>query len=131
MNKVLLVGRIGRTPKITTPNDNVVANFSIATDEYYGGEKHTEWHNIVAWGKQAEFVGAYLSKGSLVEIEGRNQTRSWEDKDGNKRHTTEVVANIVKGLSKGDKDPQEKSPVTLHSANPYNNDDLGDSDIPF
>lgn len=124
MNCVNLVGRIGRTPDVkATKSGTMVANFSVATDEYYGGENHTEWHRVVAFGKTAEFIGAYLSKGSLVSIEGRNQTRGWEDKDGNKRYTTEVIANSVKGLSKGDKDPQEKSPAK--------GDDFEDDDIPF
>lgn len=103
MNKVILVGRIGRTPDVkTTKSGTAVANFSVATDEFYGGESHTEWHKVVAWGKSAEFVGAYLSKGTLVEIDGRNQTREWEDKDGNKRHTTEVHVNFLKSLMKGE-----------------------------
>lgn len=110
MNKVLLVGRIGRTPEVRfTKSEVAVASFSLATDEYYGGETHTEWHKIVAWGKDAEFAGAYLSKGALVEIDGRNQTRKWEDKDGNKRETTEVHANSIKSLMKGEEKKAESS----------------------
>ncbi len=99
LNKVQLIGRLGKDPELRyTSNGMAVATFSIATNESFrSGEsdewqERTEWHNIVAWGRQAEVAGEYLSKGGQVYIEGRLQTRSWEGKDGAKRYTTEVVA---------------------------------------
>ena len=124
MNKTILIGRIGRTPDVKVTKSGIpVANFSVATDEFYGGESHTEWHKVVAWGKSAEFVGAYLSKGALVEIDGRNQTREWEDKDSNKRHTTEVHVNFIKSLMKGEDKPKNDPSSS--------GDDKDDDDIPF
>ena len=124
MNKVILVGRIGRTPDIRVKEGQAtIANFSIATDEYYGGETHTEWHRCVAFGKKAEFMGAYISKGALVEIDGRNQTREWTDKDGNKRQTTEVVVNHLKSLIKGEE--------ASGQAGQAGSDDSEDDKIPF
>jgi single-strand DNA-binding protein len=112
MNLVILVGRIGRTPDIKAKEGKTtIANFSVATDEYYNSETHTEWHKCVAFGKTAEFMGAYVSKGALVEIRGRNQTRDWVDKDDNKRQTTEVIIDSLKSLMKGeDKPKSEPSP---------------------
>ncbi|MBW2281222.1 MAG: single-stranded DNA-binding protein [Deltaproteobacteria bacterium] len=100
-NRVILVGNLGRDPELRyTPGGAPVANFSVATDESYtnkDGQRvdRTEWHRIVAWRKLAEFAGEYLSKGRTVYIEGKLQTRDWEDKDGNKRYTTEVVADRI------------------------------------
>jgi single-strand DNA-binding protein len=97
VNKVILVGRLGQDPKLTyLPSGSPAAEFSLATDETYKnreGQKveQTEWHRIKVYGKPAEFCGNYLSKGRLVFIEGSLRTRSWEDKDGQKRYTTEVV----------------------------------------
>lgn len=98
MNRVTLFGRLGRDPetRFTGGGHWAVANFSIATDETYkdrNGEKQkkTEWHKIVAWGKTAEIVQQYLKKGNAVLIEGKLQTREWQDKEGVKRYTTEIV----------------------------------------
>lgn len=109
VNKVILVGRLGRDPETRyTGGGQAVANFTIATDYSYkdkNGErqKRTEWHRIVAWRKLAEIVQQYLKKGSLVYIEGRIETREWQDKEGQKRYTTEIIANEMKMLgSKGD-----------------------------
>ena len=106
VNKVILVGRLGRDPETRfTSGGQAVANFSLATDETYkdrNGErqKRTEWHKVVLWGKLAEITQQYLKKGMLVYIEGRIQTRQWEDKrDGQKRTTTEVVATTMKMLT--------------------------------
>lgn len=97
MNLVTLVGRLGKDPELkTTTSDKAVANFSVATSEYGGG---TEWHNIVVWGKPAENCASYLKKGSMVGISGRITTRSYEDKEGNKKYITEIVANNVEFLS--------------------------------
>jgi len=106
VNKAILVGRLGRDPETRfTSGGQPVANFTMATDESYkdrAGErqKRTEWHRIVVWGKLAEITQQYLKKGMLVYIEGRIQTRQWEDKrDGQKRSTTEIVANTMKMLT--------------------------------
>lgn len=106
LNKVFLIGRLGGNPDVrSTSTGQDVASFSIATDESYtnkNGEKNekTEWHKIVAWGQQAEFAANYLHKGSLVYIEGKIETRKWQDKSGTDRYTTEVKADRVLGLDK-------------------------------
>lgn len=101
VNKAILVGNLGRDPELrTTPNGQSVVNFTLATSENWtdkSGERveRTEWHRIVAWGRTAEMCAQYLSKGRTVYVEGRIQTREWEDKDGNKRYTTEINAQTV------------------------------------
>jgi single-strand DNA-binding protein len=107
INKVILIGNLGRDPEIRyTPNGGQpVANFTLATSESFTKkdgtrEDRTEWHRIVVWGKTAELCSQYLAKGRQVYIEGRLQTREWEDKDGQKRRTTEVVANTVQFLGR-------------------------------
>ncbi len=98
-NKVQLIGNLGNNPEIITlDSGKKLAKFSIATNESYKnaqGEKvtNTEWHNIVAWNKTAEIVEKYLEKGSEIAIEGKLTSRSYDDKDGNKRYITEVVCN--------------------------------------
>jgi len=106
VNKVILVGRLGRDPETRyTSGGQAVANFTLATDESFkdrSGErqKRTEWHRIVLWGKLAEIAQQYLKKGMLVYVEGRLQTRQWEDKrDGQKRQTTEIVGNVMRMLT--------------------------------
>jgi len=108
INKAILIGNLGSDPEVRyTQSGTAVANFNIATSEKWKGQdgewqEQTEWHRIVVWAKLAEICGEYLSKGSKVYIEGRIQTRSWDDKDGNKRYTTEIVAREMKMLdSKG------------------------------
>jgi single-strand DNA-binding protein len=104
VNRVMLVGRLGRDPETRyTSGGQAVANFSVATDESYkdrNGErqKRTEWHKIVVWGKQAEIAQQYLKKGALVFIEGRIQSREWQDKEGQKRTSFEIVANNFRML---------------------------------
>ena len=104
VNKVILVGRLGRDPETRyTGGGQAVANFSVATDESYkdrNGErqKRTEWHKIVVWGKQAEIAHQYLKKGSLIFVEGRIQSREWQDKEGQKRTSFEIVANNFRML---------------------------------
>jgi single-strand DNA-binding protein len=100
LNKAILIGNLGRDPEVRyTPDGTAVATFSIATSEAWNdkstGEKkeRTEWHRIVMFGKLAEISGEYLAKGKQVYVEGRIQTREWEDKEGNKRTTTEIVAS--------------------------------------
>jgi single-strand DNA-binding protein len=105
VNKAILVGRLGRDPETRyTSGGQAVANFTLATDETFkdrAGErqKRTEWHRVVLWGKLAEIAQQYLKKGQLVYVEGRIQTRQWEDKrDGQKRSTTEIVGNVMRML---------------------------------
>lgn len=107
INKVILVGRLGKDPEIrSTPGGTSVAKFTVATDERFtdkAGEKQerTEWHNIVAWGKLGEICGQYLKKGKLVYIEGSIRTDSWDDKEsGQKKYRTEIVANTMKMLDR-------------------------------
>ena len=102
MNKVFLLGRIGSDVDLKyTSNGNAVANLSIATSEKFtnktSGEiqEKTEWHKVIIWGKQAENANQFLSKGSQVFVEGKIETRKWEDKDGNNRYTTEIKADRV------------------------------------
>ncbi|MCA9511311.1 MAG: single-stranded DNA-binding protein [Myxococcota bacterium] len=102
VNKVILIGNLGRDPELRyTQSGQAVANFSIATSENWNdkssGERveRTEWHRIVAWGRTAELAAQYLSKGRTVYVEGRLQTREYEDRDGVKRRVTEVVASNI------------------------------------
>jgi single-strand DNA-binding protein len=104
LNKVMLIGRLGKDPEVRYINDNVaVANFSLATSEYYKdaqGQRieKTEWHNIVVWRGLADVAGKYLKKGSQVFIEGKLQTRSYDGQNGDKKYITEVVANDFRML---------------------------------
>ena len=154
VNKAILVGRLGRDPETRfTSGGQAVANFTLATDETYknrAGErqKHTEWHRIVLWGKLAEITQQYLKKGMLVYIEGRIQTRQWEDKrDGQKKTTTEINANVMRMLTSraegaaagagaaggagysraADSEADASLPPEEHSAGP----EISDEDIPF
>ncbi|HVO65863.1 MAG TPA: single-stranded DNA-binding protein [Syntrophales bacterium] len=137
VNKALLIGRLGADPEVRyTPDGTMVTNFRLATDLQWkdkSGEKlqRTEWHRIVAYGKLAEICSNYLSKGKLIFIEGRIQTRSWEDKDGVKRSTTEIVAANMQMLdSKG----QMRSPDTTgddQAAVSPGIDQAPEDDVPF
>lgn len=104
VNKVILLGNLGADPELRYTNSGTaVANFRMATNERWSdkngtAQERTEWHNIVAWGKLAEICGKYLKKGRSVYVEGRLQTRSWDDQAGNKRYTTEVVAQVMQML---------------------------------
>jgi len=101
LNKVMLIGNLGKDPEVRyTTSGQGVASFSVATSEKFKNksgdmEERTEWHNVVLWGKLAEISKEYLSKGKTVYIEGRLQTRKWQDKDGRDRYTTEVVGTTV------------------------------------
>lgn len=134
VNKVILVGNLGRDPEVRyTKSGQAVASFSIATSEKWTGkdgnrEERTEWHRITAWGKLGEICGEYLSKGKQVYIEGKLQTREWEDKDGNKRQTTEVVANNMVMLSQAGGAQGGSGGYSEPSGGP---DDFEDDDIPF
>lgn len=138
VNKVILVGNLGRDPELRyIPSGMAVANLNIATNETWtdkSGEKKekTEWHRVVVWGKQAEVLNSYLTKGRQVYVEGSLQTRSWDDKSGTKRFSTEVRANRVLMLGKpeaGTKDaappPSEAEPA------PGPDPEYPEEDIPF
>ena len=105
-NSVRLIGHLGDDPKVRKlDSGKTVANFSIATNEIYRdqkGEKQSEttWHRLVAWGKQAEVIESYVKKGSEIAVEGKLTNRSWEDKNGEKQYTTEIVVNSVLLLGK-------------------------------
>ncbi|MBX2993487.1 MAG: single-stranded DNA-binding protein [Bdellovibrionaceae bacterium] len=104
VNKVILVGRLGADPEVkSVGNSQSVARLSVATSEVWTGkdgqrQERTEWHRVTVWGRQAENCAKHLSKGRQVYVEGRLQTRSWEDQQGQKRYTTEIVATTVQFL---------------------------------
>lgn len=135
VNKVILLGRLGADPEIRyTSNGTAVANFRMATSERWNNpngekEERTEWHRIVAFGKLGEICGEYLAKGKQVYIEGRLQTRTWEDRDKNQRTTTEIIATVMQMLgsaggskASGKEDKEEPS---------YAEEPAKDEDIPF
>lgn len=104
LNKVLIIGRLGRDPELKyTQSGQAVCNISVATDESYKGQDNTkvdktEWHRVQLWRKQAEFASLYLAKGRLVLVEGKLQTRKWQDKDGIDRYVTEIIARNIQAL---------------------------------
>src|SRR5512135_2881293 len=108
VNKVILLGNLGRDPELKyTPSGAAVANFTIATNETWkdkDGQKqeHTEWHRIVVWGKLAEICGEYLHKGRQVYVEGSIRTRTYKDREGNEKSVTEVRADNLVMIGKGD-----------------------------
>jgi len=140
VNKVILVGNLGADPDMRyTPSGAGVCEFRLATNETWtdkSGQKQerTEWHRVVVWGKRGEVCSKYLSKGRQVYVEGRLRTRSWEDKDGNKRYTTEIIANDVQFLGgregEGGRRGRDDMPPP---AEPEFNGGYGgpDDDIPF
>ena len=142
VNKVILIGNLGSDPEVKyTPGGAPVANFSLATNETWtdkSGERQerTEWHRLVLWRKLAEIAGQYLRKGSKIYVEGRLQTRSWDDQSGQKRYTTEVVVNDMQMLdSRGDAaaagDELSADPGPAASdVQPFPTQDEGD-DLPF
>jgi single-strand DNA-binding protein len=107
VNKVILVGNLGRDSELRyTPGGAAVATLNLATTEVWNDKQQqrqekTEWHRIVLWGKQAESLQEYLTKGKQIYVEGRLQTRQWDDKDGNKRYTTEIKADRITLLGGG------------------------------
>jgi single-strand DNA-binding protein len=145
VNKAILVGRLGRDPETRfTSGGQAVCNFSMATDETYkdrNGErqKRTEWHKIVLWGKLGELAQQYLKKGSLVFIEGRIQTRQWDDREGQKRTTTEIVGTGMRflggrgdgGAAPSDPDAHSTSGAGMGVEEPAPSVEITDEDIPF
>ncbi len=137
LNKVILIGNLGRDPEVRyTQNGTAVANFTLATNEVWtdkGGERQerTEWHRIVVWGKQAEIVREYLSKGRQVYVEGSLQTRQWDDREGNKRTTTEIKAARVLMLGRPGS-PESRTPEGGGgSGDVVSEEPAGEDDIPF
>ena len=153
LNKVMLIGRLGRDPEVRhTGSGTAVANFSIATSERRKSqsgewEEHTEWHDIVAFGKLADICQKYLNKGKQIYIEGRLQTRKWQDKEGQQRRKTEVVADEMlmlgskgdgAGSSSRDDSGEPTGPIGKGGKKPAGGEDEpmggsvpGDDDIPF
>jgi single-strand DNA-binding protein len=137
VNKVILVGNLGADPEVKyLSNGTTVANFRIATSENRvnkaSGEKTTitEWHRVVAFGRLAEICGEYLNKGKQVYVEGRIRTRSWDDKEGNKRYTTEIVATQMQMLGAAGAPPSgEKDRAFDQEMGP--DPGAGDDDVPF
>ncbi len=137
VNKALLIGRLGADPEVRyTPDGTMVANFRLATDLQWkdkNGEKiqRTEWHRIVAYGKLAEICSNYLSKGKLIFIEGRIQTRSWEDKDGVKRSTTEIVASNMQMLDSKGQTRSQDTDADDHAPTYSGLEQTPEDDVPF
>ena len=144
LNKVFLVGRLGKDPEIRFSGDgNAIANFSIATNETWKNkegtqQEKTDWHNIVVFGASAErYIQPYVKKGTLVSVEGKLQTRDWEDKDGNKRYTTEVIADLyggvqILGSGGGENSFDTSSGMNQEPAKKENLDQtVEDDDLPF
>jgi single-strand DNA-binding protein len=139
VNKVIIVGRLGQDPELkNVGNGQSVARLNVATSEQWTGkdgqkQERTEWHRIVVWGRQAENCAKYLSKGRQVYVEGRLQTRQWEDPQGAKRYTTEIVASTVQFIGAGASESRSTT-----SDNEYGSNDFGpepqfdaSDDIPF
>jgi single-strand DNA-binding protein len=133
VNKAILIGRLGKDPEVRyTPDGLMVTRFTLATDEQRkdkNGErvKTTEWHRIVAFGKLAEICGNYLAKGKMIFVEGRIRTQAWEDKEGAKRSTTEIIASDMRMLeSKGQGKGPEPSADEAYPAGA-----IPEEDVPF
>jgi single-strand DNA-binding protein len=141
INKVILIGNLGANPELRyTAGQQAVANLRLATTERWtdkNGQKQeaTEWHRVVVWGKQAEIVGQYLTKGRQVYIEGSIRTRQWQDQQGQKRFTTEIVARNVQMLgSREGGRPGDEAGATVPPHEDSATEDFGgapDDDIPF
>jgi single-strand DNA-binding protein len=138
VNKVILVGNLGKDPELRyTPSGTAVATFSLATTERYkdrdgNRQEKTEWHNIVAWRQLAEICGKFLHKGKQVYIEGKIQNRSYDDRDGNKRYISEIVANQMQMLgsrsdSQGGGDYSEDQQTSSKDYNPGGQSNQGPS----
>ena len=138
VNKAILIGNLGKDPEVRfTANGKAVARFSIATSEVWNDaegnrQERTEWHNIIVWGKQGESCGQYLAKGRQVYIEGSIRNRSYDDKSGNKRYITEIVAQRVRflGGGGGTRVAQETEPEPA-AETPAGQPPPLDDDIPF
>lgn len=135
VNKVILIGNLGADPEVRyTQNGAAVANLRLATTETWtkdgNKEELTEWHRVVAFGRLGEICGQYLSKGSKIYIEGRIQTRKWDDKEGVTRYTTEIVAREMKMLSARGAGGDNRQSGTGEEPPFYDSPTMGD-DVPF
>ncbi|MBI3018451.1 MAG: single-stranded DNA-binding protein [Deltaproteobacteria bacterium] len=144
VNKVILVGRLGADPEMKyTSTGTGVCRFNLATSENWTGkdgqkQERTEWHRVIAWTKLGELCNEYLKKGRQAYVEGRLQTRSWDDKNGTKRYTTEVVATTVQFLgSAGERSSSPETASSFQQDSTFVEEPLaeasptGDEDIPF
>jgi single-strand DNA-binding protein len=158
VNKVILIGNLGADPELKyTPSNRPVCNLSVATNEVFKDkagqrQERTEWHRVTVWGEQAEHCSKYLSKGRSVYVEGRLQTRSWDDKEGKKRYSTDIVADRVvflsgasgegggarrgsgqagQGQSRGGWGDEGGGPPSSEPSEPAPGPGPGDDDIPF
>ena len=136
LNKVILLGRLGQNPELKNlPNGTSVCNFSLATSENWkdkAGQKQekTEWHKIVVFSKLAEICNQYLKTGSMVFVEGKIQTRQWDDKEGNKRYSTEILASSVNFIG-GNKDAQGENTQNAIIPEVVGEGNFTSNDIPF
>ena len=139
VNKAIILGNLGRDPEVRyTPDGRAVTTFSVATTERYkdkegNSQERTEWHRIVVWDRLAEICGEYLSKGRSVYVEGSIRTRSWDDREGNKRYTTEIVGRTVQFLSpRGEETRRSSGPPPPEDDFVYEEGGgLTDDDVPF
>ncbi len=137
LNKVILIGNLGRDPEVKyTQNGTAVANLSVATNEVWtdkSGQKQerTEWHRVVVWGKQAQVLAEHLAKGKQVYVEGSLQTRSWDDRDGNKRYTTEVRAARVLMLGRAEGSRVETEAPGPETGPEPGVPETGEEEVPF
>jgi single-strand DNA-binding protein len=146
VNKVILVGNLGRDAELRyTPGGAAVATLNLATTEVWNDksgqrQEKTEWHRVVLWGKQAESLQEYLTKGKQIYVEGRLQTRQWDDKDGNKKYTTEIKADRITllggggggrsgGIDRGERGGAASAPTGGGDEPPM--EPITDDDIPF
>jgi len=137
INKVILVGRVGRDPEVRHLDNNAtVARFTLATNETYknkNGEKvtNTEWHNLIVWRGLAEIAGRYIKKGTMLYVEGKIRTRSWDDKEGNKRYTTEIEVDNFQMLSSRSEEGSQSGSggATNQISTPSNNEFAPDVDF--
>lgn len=137
VNKVFLLGQVGRDPEVKVIGDAKYATFSLATSESYkdkNGERqtNTEWHTIVCWRNTAELVERYVTKGMQLYIEGQLRTRSWEDSEGKKRYVTEIVAKEVQFVGKKESSEQKRfDPQAAHTTPIVDDLPEGDYGLPF
>jgi single-strand DNA-binding protein len=139
VNKVMIIGRLGADPEVRyAPSGNAVANFNVATNRSFkdrdgNQQDQTDWHRVVAWTRLAEFAKQYLHKGMRVYVEGRLQYREWQDQNGAKRNTTEIVANDIQMLDspggRAESGDQEKMPTDLEV--PEDVEPAEDDSVPF
>lgn len=137
VNKVILIGNLGKDPEVRfTANGKAVARFPIATSEVWNDaegnrQERTEWHNIIVWGKQGETCGQYLAKGRQVFVEGSIRTRTYDDKNGNKRYVTEIIAQRVRFLGGAGGTRAAMEPEPEPAAESVPGGPPADDDIPF